>query len=194
MTTLPRWISTGNAASPPNNYIVEPTEAKKDVGFDASEKLPAQFVNWYLSDLEKWLRQYIGARTLHLPAAAGVADDMTKLDTGLWAWTPAVNQEIAFALPVAVGETITSVRAWVKGGSGSNLSAQLMKTVGTSAGASVTTAATTSGSGDQILTLNLFDGDSDTVGAAEWYSVLFTAGAVTADQKIYGIEAVFGPA
>ena len=191
---LPRWISDVNAASPPNAYIVPPTEAKKDVGFDAGEKMAAQYVNWFWSDLEKWLRANIGNRTIHLPAAAGVADDMTKLDTGLWAWTPSVNQEIAFALPVAVGETITSVRAWVKGGSGSNLSAQLMKTVGTSAGASVTTAAVTSGSGDQILTLNLFDGTPDTVGAAEWYSVLFTAGATTADQKIYGLEVVCGPA
>ena len=45
-TKLPRWATTGS--------VTEPTEAKKDSGWLAAEKPPAQFFNWLFNIINQW--------------------------------------------------------------------------------------------------------------------------------------------
>jgi hypothetical protein len=46
--SLPRWASTGSAD------VVEPTSGKKDVGFVAGERPPAQYFNWLFELIYDW--------------------------------------------------------------------------------------------------------------------------------------------
>jgi len=107
-------------------------------------------------------------------------------------WAPGTGNVVMFPIPCSIGDRITEVKAYVKGGAGSNLTMQILKVNGTqSAPTQVTTAATTSGSGDQILTVNAGSTPAmanQTVATAEWYMVYFKAGATTADQRIYAVE------
>lgn len=107
-------------------------------------------------------------------------------------WAPGTGNVVLFPIPCSIGDRITEVKAYVKGGAGSDLTMQILKVNGTqSAPTQVTTAATTSGSGDQLLTVNAGSTPAmanQTVATGEWYMVYFKAGATTADQRIYAVE------
>ena len=192
---LPRWISTANAASPPNNYIVEPIEAKKDVGFDAGEKIPAQYLNWYMSELEKSLR---GTGTILIPASDGqpggsawvfTRDLVTLSGPPRWESPGTANRELVFPIRLSVGDRLLSVVAHVKGGSTTNLSMKVLKSVGTAtAPTQLGSTQTTSGNTDQNLTVS---GLTDTAADGEYFEVGFLSGATDTDQRVYAITVTF---
>lgn len=62
--TLPRW-------EPAPEDVVEPNEGKKDEGWQPSEPLPAQTMNWFWSSTYKWLQYIYGWLTGEGPGIRG---------------------------------------------------------------------------------------------------------------------------
>jgi hypothetical protein len=52
-TTIPDWVSDANAADP--DIVVEPPAGKREVGWAPTEKMPAQYENWFNYWVSKWI-------------------------------------------------------------------------------------------------------------------------------------------
>lgn len=74
---LPRWATDGGS------QVVEPSEGKKDTGWNPDERPPAQYFNWLLTVAYSWFN-YLSLRLL---ATVGLAAD-TKLTIASGVITP----------------------------------------------------------------------------------------------------------
>lgn len=129
-TNTPRWANSGGA-------IVEPSSGKKDVGFVAGERPPAQFLNWLLNLLYlwvAWLNDIVapgsGSEALSISSAGTLAADGKHGDrllvvhaaagNGTNAGISAGNGYMAatgagewwLPIPIRVGDRIKTLNLW----------------------------------------------------------------------------------
>lgn len=200
MTALPRWLTAPNAADA--NYSVEPTEAKKDVGFDAGEKLPAQYVNWFMSSIEKYLREKLDTGTALIPAMMGQPEVPPAAETewqqavsasGVYWFTTAAagsGRDIAFPISLPLGKRIGAVRGYVRAGGTAAvaISMLLIKTTTAGIGSQIgSTQTSTTASTDQTLTLGSL---AETIATGSTYHVMFSSG-ISTGQRVYAVEVDF---
>lgn len=139
-TKTPSWLTDVRAAD--TTVAVEATTDKKEAGWAAAEKVPAQGMNWWMWLVWKWIEWFnvgMEARTYRVPAAEGVewATGSTgfffyggTLTAGRWQGqaTTVATSGVAFPCRLEVGQTLAGFRAYVFGDNVAGISMYIRKT------------------------------------------------------------------
>jgi hypothetical protein len=119
-TDLPRWAETGGGT--PSSDITEPTSGEKDSGWTVGQKPPAQYFNWWMWLVYKWISwlqsretvTHVDASEMHLPSDSVAANKVWAVDERHCIVGSRTDIEtIVFAHPkVPPGATITGLKVF----------------------------------------------------------------------------------
>lgn len=172
--------------------LVVPSNGKKDVGWAAGEKPPAQTMTYLQNGAGQWfawLNTVLVDAKLHMLWDAGY--------TGVGTWTPGVNgtgatyvaasassDQYGFSIPLFEGSKLKQVKFYYKRASGTlRFSVYKMDFTGTWSGSEILFTQVSSGTTETTETVNITD---DTVSATEFFSCGVLAGG--AGDRVYGVE------
>lgn len=106
---IPRWADNGGD-------IVEPQEAKKDIGWLGEEEPPAQYLNWWMNLAEQWFAvasAQVGSIKKHTLVFIPTQNGTLQWNTGTGKLTVVTLTggiaEAAFPLKMDEGEKLTAV-------------------------------------------------------------------------------------
>jgi hypothetical protein len=214
---LPRWADT---VSGDTDYVVEPTEGKKDVGYAVQEKPTAQGLNWILYKIYEWL-QYLsdqvfegdvetdgtfitpeagilhGERTIVINAAAAYVHTATA-DAN---WYMSQSEPFLhaastdpspafFALPLAVGDRIKSVSARVRGVASGSITFKLYSADNGGTESQIGSTQT-SGTAGSDETLSVTGLTTTCAANTSYYLELSKVGATGVTPRIYYVTVTF---
>ena len=203
-TDLPRWANV-------SGDIVEPTEDKKDVGWIAGEKPPAQFWNWLQKNIYDWLSYFDEAKelTLYFPAAMGQVSGTLadQIYTGAHALPTNVgytendatfNFDIPLTPVLLPGDVITEITVYgAEGNAGGEVYTAKVVSVATTGGPTQISTTKTSGTTGAETSIGWTTSDTDftpdgyTVGNNFLVLACSVASASGTDEvRLYGAKVV----
>lgn len=119
-TTTPRWSDDG--AATPNANVVEPTELRKDAGWAAADRAPAQYFNWLLYWIIAWIlwfKERVGAGTnvtLQIGAGQFLEDTSSAwgFDGVAWVTSDTTGDVVSCTVTLPRGARVKGVRVFLQ--------------------------------------------------------------------------------
>jgi hypothetical protein len=190
-STDPRWADVGAD-------IVEPTSGKKDIGWEAAEKPPAQYFNWFMNLVYQW-QQFFAEDELHLPPSLAVLDVSASAGNGTHAGYILQSDnggDCFFEFPIVLppGFVINAITVYMKEANlaGEEIEASIWE--GSPAAGSIAQKSTTKTSGvsGALATMGWTSADSDiplTIASGKNYFVQLRLKQTSAslESEIWGI-------
>ena len=185
-TTLPRWADGGSA------NIVEPPSGKKDVGFTAGERPPAEYFDWLFNTTYEYIA-YVddrlhGSNTIIVPASVGAQATTSPTAAPSSGSSPGSvigtldgdNWIIPISQYLPVGSRITGIRVIVEDVAGTTVRATAQRLPlnvgGANQGAIVAIGSTAnSDQSGNVQELEVLTGGTEVVAVGNTYSVVVLA-------------------
>ena len=193
-TELPRWADDVAAE------IVNPTSGKKDIGWVGNETPPAQYFNWLLNSIYKWI-EYLSVSERRFSAMGGTAvyysgGVRAVALTGEWCSSDAGAAACEIPLNLPVGFVITALRANIVEGNlaGETITAFIYFYDDASHSQTQKSVSKTSGVTGAAAVLDWTTADADfplTIADGGHYVVAFNFAQTSADResKVQGVTA-----
>lgn len=144
-TKTPSWLTDVRAAD--TGVAVEGTTDKKEAGWAAAEKIPAQGMNWWMWLVWKWIEWFnvgMEARTYRVPACQGQPNPPTYSAAGSTGWlfiggtataarwigqaATAAFAAVSFPCRLEKGQTLAGFRGYILGDTVAAVSMYVVKT------------------------------------------------------------------
>ena len=200
---LPRWADGGSAD------VVEPSSGKKDIGWVAGEKLPAQFFNWILEKIYDWM-VYLddgiiqhAAKIKQVSSMEGIAPSggtnwvLSQTNSGgagngsKWITPTAAGVIVSFPIKLEAGQRLLKVRAFIQDTTGgSTIDMKVWENSNVDGNVQVGSTQTSAGdASQQTLELDLTGGSEHTIADDRFYTInLRTSSGTAGTHEIYGLE------